>query len=757
MRKSVVSGSLALAASFLLSARDGWSQPAPAAAAKATVKAEATEKSEAKENTEKAEATEKAEKAVEISVVGTRVTQTSGSAHVIKSKQLERLRYDDPHAVLVGVPGVYVRGEDGFGLRPNIGMRGASSDRSKKITLMEDNVLFGPAPYSAPAAYYFPLIQRMQSVAVVKGPAAISFGPQTVGGAINFVTRAIPVGAAGSADLSYGQYGYRKAHATYGYGDDRVGFLIEGIHIANNGFKELDGGGDTGFTRNEWMLKGRYVLDPNAWVVNQFEVKLGYSDEDSNETYLGLTDADFRENPLRRYRATRLDRMKWHRTQLSLTHRAFLQANLEVATTVYRHDLTRVWRKVNGLRGADLSEVLADPESPRNSVFAGVVRGDIDATTSGEAILIGPNERSFVSQGVQSVLRWSPTTGPIQHRFEYGVRLHYDAINRRHTEDGFLMAGGELTPDGRVTALNAENAASTYAIAHHVIDAISWGALTVTPGVRVELIKSRADDTLTKTVAVAEHMVALPGIGVYYGILPSLSVLAGVYKGFSPPPPGDVGGAAPEESYNYEAGVRYNRRGFRAEAIGFYNDYKNLTSVCTFSSGCQDKDIDRQFDAGQARTYGLEAYVESELKTDSGLAFPGRIAYTLTQTEFLSDFRSGDPQFGDVKIGDQIPYVPAHQISASAGVETARWGVTLNGTFVDRMRENAGQGDLKDGETTDAYFLFDANAHFRIWKFLDVYANGRNLLDATYLVSRRPFGARPGAPRWIQMGVKAEF
>ena len=68
------------------------------------------------------------------------------------------------------MPGVYSRGEDGFGLRPNIGIRGVSPDRSKKVTLMEDGILFGPAPYSAPAAYFFPLVTRMDGHAGDQGP-----------------------------------------------------------------------------------------------------------------------------------------------------------------------------------------------------------------------------------------------------------------------------------------------------------------------------------------------------------------------------------------------------------------------------------------------------------------------------------------------------------------------------------------------------------------------------------------------------------
>src|SRR5688572_23820242 len=62
--------------------------------------------------------------------------RVTGSAHTIDKEQLERLEPDDVHRAIRGVPGVYVRDEDGSGLRPNIGLRGASSDRSAKVTLL---------------------------------------------------------------------------------------------------------------------------------------------------------------------------------------------------------------------------------------------------------------------------------------------------------------------------------------------------------------------------------------------------------------------------------------------------------------------------------------------------------------------------------------------------------------------------------------------------------------------------------------------
>ncbi|HEU4538174.1 MAG TPA: TonB-dependent receptor plug domain-containing protein, partial [Polyangiaceae bacterium] len=356
--------------------------------------------------------------------MGTRLSQTAGSAHVIKRKQLERFEYDDPHAVLAAVPGVYSRGEDGIGLRPNIGIRGVNPDRSKKITLLEDGILFAPAPYAAPAAYFFPLITRMTGVRVIKGPAAVSYGPQTVGGAIDLVTRPVPTApTTGGVDLAAGEYGYAKAHAYFGASDERFGFLVEGVHVRNDGFKRLPGGGDTGSYRNEWMVKGSYVIDPKARVRQELRLKATYSDEVSNESYLGLSDADFAADPRQRYAASALDRMEWHRTAVALTYLVEPAPGLKVTTTAYRNDLARVWRKVNRFRGVDLFAVLRDPNDARNAIYHGVLKGQADSSSPGETLLIGPNDRDFVAQGVESRVRWDTRSGPLTHRLEYGLRL----------------------------------------------------------------------------------------------------------------------------------------------------------------------------------------------------------------------------------------------------------------------------------------------------------------------------------------------
>lgn len=695
----------------------------------------------------------------EVTVVGTKVSKTAGSAHVISDKKLQRFEHDDVHSVLTEVPGVYSRGEDGVGLRPNIGIRGVNPDRSKKVALSEDGVPFAPAPYSAPAAYYFPLVTRMTSIRVIKGPAAVTYGPQTVGGAIDLVTRSVPSSPGGGFDVAFGQYGYNKVHGYAGTGDEKMGLLVEGVHLGTSGFKNLPNGADTGFARNEVMVKGYYVVDPQARRTNELRLKLTYSDEVSNETYLGLTDADFRNDPNQRYAASALDRMQNHRIALAASHIITLAKNVNITTTVYRHDFARVWRKVNGFRGANLFDVLRNPDSAQNRVYGSILRGQSNSGSDSEAILIGPNQRDFVSQGVQTVLRLAGKTGGIGHRFEYGMRLHNDRIERRHSEDAFNVVDGQLAPEGSATVVTAFNEASTDVVALHAADAMTLGPITFTPGIRFEGMRTTFVDRATNQTTRSLAAVVLPGAGVFASLTDDFGLLAGAYRGFSPPAPGNKN---PELSINYEGGARFTRGAARAEVIGFYNDYSNLTDVCTFSSGCANRDIDRQFDAGRARIYGFEAFVEHELApfTAAGLKsirFPTSVAYTLSMSEFARSFSSDDPIYGDVRAGDELPYVPRHQLSARTGIENDRAGANIAVTHVAKMREEAGTGDIDSALHTDAQLFVDIGGRYKITDRISVYANCRNLLDDQHVVARRPFGARPNSPRWVLGGVKLTF
>jgi Fe(3+) dicitrate transport protein len=195
----------------------------------------------------------------------------------------------------------------------------------------------------------------------------------------------------------------------------------------------------------------------------------------------------------------------------------------------------------------------------------------------------------------------------------------------------------------------------------------------------------------------------------------------------------------------------------RLELIGFYNDYSNLTDICTLSSGCLTQDLDRQFDAGHARIYGVEAFAAHEVPLPGELSVPFTASYTFTRGQFLNSFDSQDPIYGVVTEGDTIPYVPAHQLGATLGLEHDRAGANVGISYVSAMREEAGDEPLDQVMATDELFVVDVSARFKVLDPLTIYGNVRNLLDDQYIVARRPYGARPNAPRWVQVGAKLAF
>jgi Fe(3+) dicitrate transport protein len=674
--------------------------------------------------------------------------RVTGSAHRVGAELLEAFRHDDLNRVLNFVPGVYVREEDGFGLRPNIGLRGGSSDRSQKVALMEDGVLFSPAPYSAPAAYFFPLTQRSVGVEVYKGPSSIEFGPQTIGGAINLQTAPIPEGSEFEAGLSAGSDAYRLLHLRGGGEYSQGGILGEFIHIGSDGFKDLDGGGDTGFEKNELSIKLAREIGPG-----KLELRAGYADEVSDETYLGLTEEDFRADPERRYLASSLDRMEWDWQGV----RGDWQQQLfggELVVTSYYHTFERAWRKFNNFSGANIRDVLEDPDSPTNQILVSVLRGaDTDGLNGSiDDIRIGTNDREFVSTGTQASMTWN-FGDKIEHRLRVGGRYHYDRIKRLHDEFGYEQLNGALVLGNLGRSIVTDNTGRTDTFSLWVRDEIFINNWTIVPGLRVEQIDNEFRNRLAAREQSNDYLVVLPGLGVNVEIRPGLNFIAGVHEGFSPATPSLTEGLEEERATNYELGGVWLSEFGRLEVTAYVSDYDNLTAICTFSSGCLTANVDTQTNAGEVRTEGVELGWKHTLSHGS-FQIPVGVTYTYTSSEFEEGFISSNPQFGVVQPGFELPYVPKHRANLNVGLLKEDWGLQLSLTFVDEMRDQAGTGSLAAGQGSDALTTLDLAGHYKPHPNWTLSARVDNATDDVEVVSRRPFGARPSKPLTVRLEAR---
>jgi Fe(3+) dicitrate transport protein len=694
-----------------------------------------------------------------VTIIGHRsdVSDVPGSAHVIDAEELQVFLQSDVMRVLRTVPGVYLQEEEGFGLRPNIGIRGSGLDRSARIALLEDGVLIAPAPYAASSAYYFPTQRRMSAIEVLKGPSSIAVGPRTTGGALNMVSTPVPENGLGATvDVRGGDHGTLDAHMNVGNGGERVSWLIETVQAKSDGFKSIYGpvGGGTGYEIEDYMGKLQIDSDPDSSVYHSLRFKVGHTDQTSDETYLGLTDDDFGIDPNMRYAASANDVFTSEHDQYQATYVVDPGNHWRAEFTAYRNDFARNWYKLQSVDGESIGNVLADPDT--YAAELGYLKGE---TSPDDAIQVRANNREYYSQGIQGNIGFDFGVGDTEIGLTTGFRIHEDEEDRFQHQDGYRMEDGRLVlttaaPGGSQT--NRVSSADAWSV---FVDAeIRAGDWILTPGVRYEDVEMERLDYSTSDpdrsdgptrVRNNSVSVVIPGIGVLYNLTDEWRLLGGLHKGYSPPSPGST--ASEEDSLNFEAGARFDGGQMSFEGIYFLNDYDNLVGTVTESTG-GGGEIGDQFDGGEVTVQGLELSAAYDWSVGR-LGLPVALRYTWTaEAKFDTGFDSDFGPWGDVRPGDELPYIPEHQLRATAGLRADNWGFDIAANYMDRRRAEAGQGALLPEESISSHVVWDFLASWNFTEQFSTYVKVDNLFDKTYMAARRPAGVRPGLPRTAYLG-----
>jgi Fe(3+) dicitrate transport protein len=689
----------------------------------------------------------------EVVVVGveTDLQDISGSVAILDEKDLDAFDYVDLGKLLSAVPGVYVRGEDGFGLRPNIGIRGAAAERSQKITLMKDGVLITPAPYSAPAAYYVPNVSRIAAVEVLKGPAAIRYGPHTVGGAINFLSPNIPEDSVSKLDVSAGSYGFQKLQLSSTGSRGSIGYFVDGLSYSSDGFKKLDGGGHTGFERTDLGGKFQYVPS-DAQLEQVLTISVDIGNERANETYLGLTDADFVQDPNRRYRASQLDRFESEHGSVIFNYGVAITDTSRINLKAYYTEFDRSWNKLDGFeQGPSLQEVLSSPNLYSLEYYLLTGERDSDSLPT-DFLDVTNNDRQYETRGLQAFYERSDQWSSWLVRTQLGLRAHKDQVRRLHSPMSYAMTDGRMVRQyGRDAKV--ENYAVTDALSSFASIAMSRGALTFEVGARNESIDGRLTNFLVDTKSESNQSITTPSFSFRYQSDLGFSLFGGVHKGFSPAGPGASADA--EESVNLELGLRAAVNDLDAEILFFQSDYENLLGRCRVSDqNCTPGD---EFNGGNVMTEGAEFSASLSRPVLDNLVATASVSYTFTEATFESSFFSNYVAWGIVQAGDQLPYIPEHSGVASLSLASERWSLGGSVKFQETMREVAGSSPIQDDLHADGFLILDVSARYTLSSSVELQVIAKNVTNETPIASHRPFGARPEMPRTLIGRVIYEF
>lgn len=673
------------------------------------------------------------------------IERVPGSVDIIDAQTLEDSRAYNFSEVLRKVSGINVRDEEGFGLRPNIGIRGLNPTRSTKVLLLEDGLPLTYAPYGDNASYYHPPIERFESVEVLKGSGQILYGPVTVGGVINYITPMPPVKPAGYIKLIGGNLSYFNGHVSYGGTWGGTGLLFDFTRKQGEGARD-----DVRSGLNDFNFKAVRPLGQRQVL----SLKFSYYGENSNITYSGLTEAEYRANP--RQNPFRNDFFYGNRFGASATHTIVINNNLSSTTNFYGAFFRRHWWRQSSNSNERPNRLNTLPGGDPDC--RGMI--DLNKTCGNQGRL-----RQYFFAGVEPRFHASFRLFKVRNETDFGFRLHFEDQER-------IQKNGDL-PTSRDGLVVENNSRKNSAYSAFVQNRFVFGDWAVTPGLRVEHIKYQRTNRLafggagvTGTTDVTQ---LIPGLGVSYSPSERVNVFAGVHRGFSPPRTEDIinnatGGSVDlnsELSWNYELGFRsLLSPGLRLEATLFRMDYENQIVPASLAGG-----------VGATLTNGGETIhqgIEFTARLDSGTIIKSRHnVYLRTAYTFLPIAEFTGTRFSSINNltpinGNRLPYAPKQLLNGSLGYSNPRGvdafieAVYVSSQFADDLNRitttTNGQVGLIPATT-----IWNATGNYRSEKLQTTFfVSIKNLFDRMYIADRTR-GILPGGPRLLQAGFKYEF
>lgn len=672
----------------------------------------------------------------DVEIIGTApnaLQKIPGSGAIIPSNILLNTHPISTNEVLRKVPGIYVRDEEGFGIRPNIGIRGLFPTRSTKVLLLEDGIPFSQAPYGDPASYYHPPIHRFNRIEVLKGSGQILFGPQTIGGVINYITPQPPATPSGSIKLMSGNRNYLFGQVSYGGRWGNAGFLTDFSRKQGSLARE-----NSSTTIQD--LNAKLTLNLNTH--SSLSLKLNVYDEQSNVTYAGITQVEYEENPYQNQ--FRDDWFSFRRfgSHLIFDH-AIDDGMILFTTNVYGYFINRDWWRQGNNGGTNST-------NPGN---APGVRTVLNPTRND-----GRN-REYSVWGIDPRVRVTHYLFGFQNEADFGVRAHFETQDRKQIEGD--------SPTARSGVIREDNERKTRAYSAFLQNRFFFSEQWIlSAGIRLERIIHERTNNLLGVSGTAWLTEFIPGFGLTYNPSPDVTVFAGVHRGFAPPRVEDVisntDGSSidldAEKSWSYELGTRAKILSvMNIDVTLFRMDFENQIIPSSLAGGSGTI----LTNAGRTLHQGVE--VKSAVAIPlSRTEFTFDAAYTYLPVAKYRGQRLSVIEPNVNVTNNRLTYAPEHSLTLGMGyshpfgVDLRVEAVHIGEQFSDDLNTvnptpNGRQGIIP------RYTVWNFSTNYVIRPLaLTAFTTVKNLFNKTYIVDRSR-GILPGTPRMIQFGIGWNF
>ncbi|MYN09330.1 TonB-dependent receptor family protein [Pseudoduganella aquatica] len=639
------------------------------------------------------------------------VKNFAGARTVLQKEDIDNTGAASIGDVLRRIPGVQSTdnsGTAGSTISLNIGVRGLTGRYSPRSTVLLDGIPLAVAPYGQPQLSFAPVsLNNIESVDVVRGGGAVRYGPQNVGGIINFRSRPVPdtPGLSGDASVRYNHFGEGGHNTQY---SAFVGSQLDnglGVALLYSGMDGSEWRAGSDEKVNDLGLKLRYKLDARSEVYG----KLSYYDVTSR-TPGGLTVAQYNATPFQNTRPT--DFWDGERKGADVGYLNALSATQEFEIKAYYN------------------------ESDRRSAL-------INAAKTQRTY----QPRSYQVLGIEPRYTQRFAAAGLTHDLTVGYRY----LRERGDDNNYVQTVATGANGAISTFVNATDAHSFY-----VDDRIAYGAWRVTPGVRFERISSDRLDASAQRSFATDNDKALPSLNVAYLVNRALTVFANYQTSFGSVQNTQLNSQTaanplnPELAKTHELGARWKTAAVSAEVTAFRLKFDNQIIQVPGSTPPVFQNI------GATKHEGVETAVDYSFDDAGALAGLNLFA-NYSYTKAIQESGS--------TAGKDVPFYSRNTDTVGARYRIGAWTANLSSTHQTRQfsdaantvaeAANAGVGEIP------GFRLWNAQLN---WKLpgkpgYEVLAGVNNLADKRYYTRNVDgnLGRMVGAPRMAYVQLRVAY
>ncbi|MDC3246579.1 TonB-dependent receptor [Candidatus Marinimicrobia bacterium] len=694
-----------------------------------------------------------------------------GSATVLDAQSIKLINPIGTQEMLDFVAGVNSYSDDGIGnSRVSVGIRGLNPRRSSRVLILEDGVPIQPALYVYPNMYYNPPAERIEELEVIKGSGAIKYGPQTMGGVINYFTKKPRNDYGGLFKLTSGENGYGSFFIEAGgWGKNKLKPEFQFLLKKGDGFRD-----NNEFYQLNSTLKASYRHSPNK---NTY-IKVNFNFEDSEATYTGLTEWSFENDP--NYNPKENDNFKIFRLAADVIQTERISNRISKNTTLFTSYFDRRWWRENDIfiLASDLNNSEALPVAPTNTFN--------DLARTGNGIDNFGILRTFYVGGIERSYKINHNFFQFKSKMEIGFRGYWerfidDRKAGKSVDDriGYYYSG--TIDDPIVTEGQQSHHYESTAFSSFIEESIILGNLNLRPGFRFEIFEQERVDRLKGSLYLDKtEYVILPGFGFTQSI-GNLKFFGGIHRGYTPPSSGalkilnfgentsDVSGLdlKSEKSWNKEIGFRTFSDLYDFESSFFHVGIENLVAA---GRGTAFKNL------GKIRNSGIEVNGKIKLSYFQSYIPNLNISYTYLSTKILegkiaSNIKAGGA-IADLE-GNELPYAPKNNLNI--GIESTnskKLSFRIDMRYVsevftdfENITKTANKG-IKG--PIPAYQIYNLSSRYNINSKCSIFFSGKNITDEIYIGSRLhsnpgqeeanlSSGIIPGPRRQLNCGLEYKF